>query len=83
MLYIKEMMEDKSLESYRKEVLLLLETNFANDVIDLEEYEKRVDIALNSSIKEDLLRISGDLVPLQESTNPETAIPAGHKKMRT
>ncbi len=79
-MYIIIMMENRSLESLRKETMLLLENNFANGVIDLEEYEKRVDIALNTSIKEDLLRISGDLIPLPESGDTEKVELCEHKK---
>ncbi len=59
--------ENNSLEKLRKETLALLEANFAHDVISVDEYEQRVDIALNTSIEADLVRISGDLQPLSEA----------------
>lgn len=55
--------DNKPLELLRKEILRLLESNFTHNVISMEEYEKRVDIALNTSKGEDLIRLSGDLVP--------------------
>ena len=64
MLSLAERKSDRLLEQLREEALHLLETNFAHDVISVEEYEKRVDIALNTSIEADLVRISRDLTPL-------------------
>jgi len=77
------MRESESLERYRKEVLTLLEVNFAHDVISVDEYERRVDIALNTSIEADLVRISGDLTPLPDATaqkHPGKEAPVRHSR---
>ncbi len=70
----------KNLEQLRKKTLELLENNFAHDVITVDEYEKRVDIALNTSISEDLIRISSDLILLSTNKPSSDTPPAKHRK---
>ncbi|NOY10294.1 MAG: DUF1707 and DUF2154 domain-containing protein [Spirochaetes bacterium] len=72
----------KPLEQLREETLKLLESNFTHDVISVEEYEKRVDIALNTSTGEDLIRLSGDLVPLAGQQKPASPRPVRHSKQK-
>lgn len=70
----------ENLEQLRKKTLELLENNFAHDVITVDEYEKRVDIALNTSISEDLIRISSDLILLSTNKPSSDTPPAKHRK---
>ena len=62
------MLEGKNIESLRKKTLIVLEENFTHGIIDVDEYEKRVDIALNTSIEEDLVRLTSDLTVVPEET---------------
>jgi len=62
------MLEKEPLEAYRKKTLHILEENFAHGMIDVDEYEKRVDIALNTSIEADLVRLTSDLTVIPENS---------------
>jgi len=76
------MRDNGSIEYQRKKVLEQLEVNFAHDIISVDEYERRVDIALNTSIEADLVRISGDLQPLPEVSGqkPSPERPLHHSR---
>lgn len=67
------MRDNGPIEYQRKKVLEQLEANFAHDIISVDEYERRVDIALNTSIEADLVRISGDLQPLPEASGQKSS----------
>ena len=75
------MLEEKNLESFRKKTLVVLEENFTHGVIDVDEYEKRIDIALNTSIEADLVRLTADLTVIPEEPSsdeqPERKEPSG------
>ncbi len=81
-MYTEYMLEKEPLEAKRKKTLNILEENFAHGAIDVDEYEKRVDIALNTSIEADLVRLTSDLTvipedsPKQEAQNRSTPLHA-------
>ena len=82
-MYNTGMLEEKNLESFRKKTLVVLEENFTHGVIDVDEYEKRIDIALNTSIEADLVRLTADLTVIPEEPSsdeqpePERKEPSG------
>lgn len=70
-MYTEYMLEKEPLEAFRKKTLNILEENFAHGTIDVDEYEKRVDIALNTSIEADLVRLTSDLTVIPEYSPKE------------
>lgn len=53
--------ENKPIKQQREEAIKILELNFAHGHLEVEEFESRLDLAINTSLPQDLTRITSDL----------------------
>ena len=56
--------DNKSIQEKREKALKQLEYNFAHGYLEVEEFETRLELALNTSLLQDLTRITSDLSPV-------------------
>jgi len=53
--------DDRPINQQREEAIKKLELNFAHGYLEVEEFESRLDLALNTTLSQDLTRITSDL----------------------
>jgi DUF1707 SHOCT-like domain len=75
--------ENRPIKLYREEVIKKLELNFAHGNLEVEEFETRLDLALNTSLIQDLARISSDLEIIPVNLNDTSGINVNTGKIRS
>ena len=53
--------DQKPINLQREEAIKKLELNYAHGYLEVEEFETRLDLALNTTLPQDLTRITSDL----------------------
>jgi len=71
--------ENKPIKLQREETIKKLEHNYAHGYLEVEEFEKRLDLALNTTLPQDLTRITADLavIPVNLENSSDIIINTG------
>jgi hypothetical protein len=62
--------EERPTNRQREKVIEQLKSNFAHDIIDVHEYEHRLDIATNAHNNTELINLVKDLEPVKNTSTP-------------
>lgn len=75
--------ENRPIKQQREEAIKKLELNFAHGNLEVEEFETRLDLALNTSLPQDLVRITSDLSMIPAVSEDSTDINLNRGKVRS
>ena len=74
--------ENRPIKQQRKEAIKKLEHNFAHGYLEVEEFEKRLDLAINTTLPQDLTRITSDLSLIPDNSENPSDIDINRGKIR-
>lgn len=71
--------ENRPMKQQREEAIKKLEHNFAHGYLEVEEFESRLDLAINTTLPQDLTRITADLaiIPVNSEDTSDIIINTG------
>ncbi|MDA3937906.1 MAG: DUF1707 domain-containing protein [Spirochaetia bacterium] len=75
--------ENRPIKQQREEAIKKLELNFAHGYLEVEEFESRLDLALNTTLPQDLTRITSDLSLIPAVSENSTDININRGKVRS
>ncbi len=75
--------DNKPIKQQREEAIKKLELNFAHGNLEVEEFETRLDLAINTSLPQDLTRITSDLSLIPAVSEDSTDININRGKIRS
>lgn len=75
--------DNKPIKLQREEAIKKLELNFAHGYLEVEEFETRLDLALNTTLPQDLTRITSDLSLIPAVSENSTDISVNMGKVRS
>jgi hypothetical protein len=74
--------DKRPIKVQREEAIKKLEHNFAHGYLEVEEFETRLDLAINTSLPQDLARITSDLAVIPANSDDMTDLNVNTGKVR-
>ncbi len=75
--------ENRPIKQQREDAIKKLELNFAHGYLEVEEFETRLDLALNTTLPQDLTRITSDLSLIPAVSENSTDLNINRGKVRS
>ena len=75
--------DNRPIKVQREEAIKKLEHNFAHGYLEVEEFESRLDLAINTTLSQDLARITADLAIIPTNTENSSDIIINTGKVRS
>ncbi|MCF6335608.1 MAG: DUF1707 domain-containing protein [Spirochaetales bacterium] len=75
--------DNRPMKVQRDEAVKKLEYNFAHGNLEVEEFETRLELAINTTLPQDLARITSDLSPVPVNRDNNSDINLNHGRVRS